>query len=181
MRPARTTPGVPFVGSHCAEARTHALAVIVARPSVASFSKLDQDQTLASAALQFIIADRPPSDASLQRDFTAAPFDLILINAADDSRRIFRKRVQFMSMEDSDAHTRHHSAATPKKDSSHVVGADIRLHLRRLRPLAAMRFATPRRLYPQSCPDRSRRTDQTFAPACLLNGCWSSRAEVALM
>jgi len=33
-----------------------------------------------------------------------------------------------------------------------------------------MRFATPRRLYPQSCPDRSRRnTGQAFAPACLLS------------
>jgi hypothetical protein len=92
---------------------------------------------------------------------------LILINAADDSRRIFSKRVHGGH----DAHTPHYSAAIPKKDSSHVVGADIRLHLRRLRSLAAMRFATRRRLYPQSCPDRSRRnTGQAFAPACLLSG-----------
>ncbi len=57
--------------------------------------------------------------------------------------------------EDSDAHTPHHSAAIPQKDSSHLVGAEIWLHLRRLRSLAAVRFATPRRLHPQGCPDRS--------------------------
>jgi hypothetical protein len=39
MQPARTAPGVPFVISHCAEARTHAPAIIVARPSVTSFRK----------------------------------------------------------------------------------------------------------------------------------------------
>jgi hypothetical protein len=73
--------------------------------------------------------------------------------------------------EDSDAHTPHHSAAIPQKDSSHLVGAEIWLHLRRLRSLAAVRFATPRRLYPQSCPDRSRRnTGQAFASGCLLSG-----------
>jgi hypothetical protein len=81
--------------------------------------------------------------------------------------------------EDSDAHTPHHSAAIPQKDSSHLVGAEIWLHLRRLRSLAAVRFATPRRLYPQSCPDRSRRnTGQAFAPACLLSGGRSVAATV---
>jgi len=40
-------------------------------------------------------------------------------------------------------------------------------------------FATPRRLYPQSCPDRSRRnTGQAFAPACLLSGGRSVAATV---
>jgi hypothetical protein len=80
--------------------------------------------------------------------------------------------------EDSDAHTPHHSAAIPQKDSSHLVGAEIWLHLRRLRSLAAVRFATPRRLHPQGCPDRSRRnTGQAFAPACLLSV--SGRGDVA--
>ena len=95
-----------------------------------------------------------------------------------DSRRIFGKGIQ-CPWEDSDAHTPHHSAAIPQKDSSHLVGAEIWLHLRRLRSLAAVRFATPRRLYPQSCPDRSRRnTGQAFAPACLLSGGRSVAATV---
>jgi hypothetical protein len=87
------------------------------------------------------------------------------------ARRVFGKRLQCMAMEESDAHTRHHSTGIPQKDRSHVVGAEVRLHLWRLRALGAMRFATPRRLCPQSRPDRSRRnTGQTFAPAGLLNG-----------
>jgi hypothetical protein len=48
---------------------------------------------------------------------------LILINAADDSAPIFGKRLQCMSMEDRDAHTRHHSTGIPQEDRSHVVGA----------------------------------------------------------
>src|SRR5262249_34684818 len=84
-------------------------------------------------------------------------------------RRIFGKRRQ--SMEDSDAHARHHSTGIPQQDRSHVVDAEIRLHLWRLRALGAMRFATPRRLRPQSRTDRSRRnTHPTLVPAGLLTG-----------
>jgi len=42
-----------------------------------------------------------------------------------------------------------------------------------------MRFAAPRRLYPQSCPDRSRRnTGQTFAPVYVLAASQPSKAWV---
>jgi hypothetical protein len=128
--------------SHCADTRTHAPAVIVARPSVASFrkpstssrgqvspgnlSKFDQDQLAAPSALQFVMADlllwgvptkaRCSSPMSLQRHSI-----LILINAADDSAPNIRKTThQCMSMEDSDAHTRHHSTGISQRDRPHV-------------------------------------------------------------
>jgi hypothetical protein len=74
------------------------------------------------------------------------------------------------SLEDSHAHIRDRSRDIPQKDGFDVAkAAEIGLYLRRLRALGAMRFAAPRRLYPQSRPDRSRRdTGQTFAPVYVL-------------
>ena len=112
MRPARTAPSVPFVMSHCAEARTHAPAVIVARPSVASFctpstssrgqvnpdnpSKFDQDQLSAPLELQFVMPDPLLWASRISCSRPVSPHRhsiLILINAADDSAPSIRQTI----------------------------------------------------------------------------------------